>query len=86
MKAPALLLPVVSAALVGVTPVRLVAPVSAQTRFLGDEQVSIRVYQKASPAVVTIRAGNGNGSGSIISPEGLVLTGEHVVRGFAQVR
>jgi serine protease Do len=86
MKAPALLLPVVSAALVGVTPVGLVAPVSAQTRFLGDEQVSIRVYQKASPAVVTIRAGNGNGSGSIISPEGLVLTGEHVVRGFTQVQ
>ncbi len=86
MRAPALLLPLVSAALVSAVPVSWAAPAGAQTRFLGDEQVSIQVYRKASPAVVTIRAGNSNGSGSIISPDGLVLTGEHVVRGFAQVQ
>lgn len=45
-----------------------------------DEQTSISVYQKVSPAVVTISVGSGSGSGSIISPEGLVLTNNHVIR------
>jgi serine protease Do len=53
-------------------------------RFLvaqSDEQTSISVYQKASPAVVTISVGSSSGSGSIVSPEGLVLTNNHVIRG-----
>jgi len=45
-----------------------------------EEQTSIDVYQKASPGVVTIKAGRSSGSGSIIAAEGLVLTNEHVVR------
>ncbi len=45
-----------------------------------DEQTSINVYRTASPAVVTINTSRGSGSGSIISPEGLVLTNHHVVR------
>jgi len=52
-------------------------------RFLiaqSDEQTSISVYQKVSPAVVTISVGSGSGSGSIVSPEGLVLTNNHVIR------
>lgn len=86
MKASTLLLPLLSLTLATATPVIPVPASWAQTRFQGDEQVSIQVYQKASPAVVTIRAGNGNGSGSIISPDGLVLTGEHVVSGFRTVQ
>jgi hypothetical protein len=69
-------------------PPSLVAQTSnaiAQTRVDSEEQANIRVYQLASPAVVSIRTESGNGSGTIIDPKGLVLTSGHVVRGANKI-
>lgn len=44
-----------------------------------NEEISIQVYQQASPAVVAIDAGDNAGSGSIITSDGLVLTNGHVL-------
>lgn len=44
-----------------------------------DEVTNIQVYETASPAVVTINANNGNGTGTLMTPTGLILTNAHVV-------
>jgi S1-C subfamily serine protease len=50
-----------------------------------EEDINVRVYETASPAVVSVEADEGTGSGSIISPDGLVLTNAHVVAGSRTV-
>ncbi len=80
MKTAKLMTYALSLGLVG-APLAITIPATPTiaAEFSTQEQASIDVYQKASPAVVTIKAGSGSGSGSIISAEGLVLTNEHVV-------
>ncbi|MEO0986756.1 MAG: trypsin-like peptidase domain-containing protein [Cyanobacteria bacterium J06639_14] len=51
-----------------------------------DESTNIQVYQTASPAVVAIDAGDGAGSGSLVTSTGLILTNAHVVGNNSEVR
>lgn len=54
-----------------------------------DEQININVYQKISPAIVTIDAqleeGVSSGTGCIISSDGVILTSSHVVDGSKDI-
>ncbi len=54
-----------------------------------DEQVNISVYEKISPAIVAIEAqvkdGISAGTGCVVSPDGLILTGSHVVEDYKEI-
>jgi S1-C subfamily serine protease len=54
-----------------------------------DEQVNISVYEKISPAIVAIEAqvpdGVSAGTGCIVTPDGLILTGSHVVENYKNI-
>ncbi len=60
-------------------------PIAASAQNV-DEATNIRVYQTASPAVVAIDAGDGVGSGSLVTSTGLILTNAHVVGGERTVQ
>lgn len=58
---------------------------AAPVQFDAEEQASINVYKTAGPAVVTVSTNRGSGAGSIVTPDGLVLTNEHVIKGANRV-
>lgn len=58
-------------------------PAWANQFYDADEQININVYEKITPAIVTIDAqlkdGVSSGTGCIISPDGVILTSSHVL-------
>ena len=62
----------------------LIFPANAQN-YDKEELTNITVYEKISPAIVSVEAqlsdGVSEGTGCIITQEGLILTGYHVVEG-----
>ena len=54
-----------------------------------DEEVNVTVYETINPAIVAIDAeiqdGVSSGTGCIVSSDGYILTGSHVIEGFKSV-
>ena len=61
----------------------------AKTNYAPEERITISVYEQISPAIVAIEAqledGVSEGTGCIVSKQGLILTGYHVIEGAKTV-
>lgn len=59
------------------------------TTFANDEQINISVYESINPAIVAIEAqiedGVSAGTGCVVSSNGLILTGSHVIEGGSNI-
>lgn len=68
------------------TPITAPAPAPG-TAAGGDGWAAVpQVAARLAPSVVTILTPGGNGSGVVYTPDGLVITNEHVVRGLSTVQ
>ena len=60
------------------------------TTLVPEEEVNITVYESINPAIVAIEAdiedGVSAGTGCIVSADGYILTGSHVIDGFKKVK
>ncbi|WP_231664146.1 S1C family serine protease [Pseudanabaena sp. 'Roaring Creek'] len=79
MKSRAITLSILSALLISI-PSFSKAANAAPKDFEPEEKITMEVYRAANPAVVTIKTSTSTGSGSIVTPDGLVITNEHVIR------
>ncbi len=54
-----------------------------------DEEINITVYEKINPAIVAIEAelddGVSAGTGCVVSSDGYILTGSHVIEGYKTI-
>lgn len=54
-----------------------------------DEAINVSVYENINPAIVSIDAdltdGVSSGTGCIVTPDGYILTGSHVIEGYTSV-
>ena len=57
---------------------------SASTALAQPQSIATEVFEKNSPAIVTIRTPSGLGSGVIIDPTGVIATNLHVVGGDSE--
>lgn len=66
-----------------------ISPSCFAQNFDKDEVINISVYEKISPAIVSVEAqvkdGVSAGTGCIVTREGLILTGSHVVEGAKSI-
>lgn len=79
MKSTAIALSLLSALLVSIPSFSKAATAATPKDFDPEEKITMEVYRSSNPAVVTIKTTTSTGSGSIIAPEGLVITNEHVI-------
>ena len=66
-------------------PAPLPAVASSPVKPQAGQSLASAVYAKASPAVVSIRTGQGSGTGFLISDTGKLVTNAHVVSGNSRV-
>lgn len=67
----------------------LISPAAIAQNYDNDERININVYERISPAIVSVEAqlkdGVSAGTGCIVSSQGLILTGSHVIEGAKDI-